>query len=386
MKRAVRNITAAAVGLAAAMLLVLVAPANAAPAPEKASAATEAGDRLVLPKPTGPHPVGREVLHLVDQNRTDPWVPTGPRELMVSVWYPAAAKRGKPVPYATAEESRLLLEIAGLSNVPADTLTRVLPHARASAPPKRTNRRLPLVVVSPGFGDPRWMLTNLAEDLASHGYIVVGVDHTYEGSGITFPDGRVTGCLICERDVDNKEIVANRVRDISFVLDRLLGHATYGRMIDHDRIGVVGHSMGGAAATGTTLADRRVDAGINMDGNFQHTLDRDDLDRPFLMLAANLDLQNTHIDWNAAWEHLTGWRRWLNVPQMEHYSYTDAAFWGPPLVDVSIGELSGARSVEITRTYVAAFFDQHLRNRHSPLLKRPSPRFPEVRFVDPTTE
>jgi predicted dienelactone hydrolase len=345
MKRAVRNITAAAVGLAAAMLLVLVAPANAAPAPEKASAATEAGDRLVLPKPTGPHPVGREVLHLVDQNRTDPWVPTGPRELMVSVWYPAAAKRGKPVPYATAEESRLLLEIAGLSNV-----------------------------------------TNLAEDLASHGYIVVGVDHTYEGSGITFPDGRVTGCLICERDVDNKEIVANRVRDISFVLDRLLGHATYGRMIDHDRIGVVGHSMGGAAATGTMLADRRVDAGINMDGNFQHTLDRDDLDRPFLMLAANLDLQNTHIDWNAAWEHLTGWRRWLNVPQMEHYSYTDAAFWGPPLVDVSIGELSGARSVEITRTYVAAFFDQHLRNRHSPLLKRPSPRFPEVRFVDPTTE
>lgn len=313
MKRSVRKMTAAAVGLAATVLLV--APANAVPVPEQASAMPETGDRLVLPKPTGPHPVGREVLHLVDQSRTDPWVPTGPRELMVSVWYPAAVKQGTRVPYATAEESRLMLESVGVTNVPSDILTRVRPHARSGAPPLRTNRRLPLVVVSPGFSDPRWILTTLAEDLASRGYVVVGVDHTYEGSGVTFPDGRVTGCLLCERDRDFTQIALNRVRDNSFVLDRLLGHATYGRMIDHDRIGVVGHSLGGAAAAGTMLADRRVDAGVNMDGSFFQALDRD-LARPFLLLSA--DEHGKHTDWNAAWEHLTGWRRWLNMPQMEH--------------------------------------------------------------------
>ncbi|MFI7700210.1 alpha/beta hydrolase family protein [Nonomuraea sp. NPDC049480] len=383
MKRAVRSITAAAAGLAAAVLLA--APANAVPAPEKkALALPEAGDVLVLPKPTGSHPVGREVLHLVDQSRMDPWVPTGPRELMVSVWYPAAAERGKRVPYATAEESRLMLESVGVIGVPSDILTRVRPHARAGAPPLRSDRRLPLVVVSPGFSDPRWMLTTLAEDLASRGYVVVGVDHTYEGSGVTFPDGRVTGCLLCEREHrDGKEIVANRARDNSFVLDRLLAHATYGRMIDHDRIGVVGHSMGGAAAAGTMLTDRRVDAGVNLDGGFQQALDRD-LDRPFLMLSAHFD-PNVHIDWNAAWDHLTGWRQWLDVPLMEHRSYSDAPFVGEWL-GVTGWALPGARSVEITRTYVAAFFDRHLRNRHSPLLKWPSPWFPEVRFMGPTAE
>ncbi len=384
MRKTLRAVTAAAVGLAAVVLPM--APVNAVPPPrQKAAAVQDAGDLLVLPKPTGPHPVGREVLHLVDRSRTDPWVPTGPRELMVSVWYPAAAKRGERALYATAGESKVMLEAVGLTAVPPDALTRVRPHARTGAPPLRTRRRLPLVLVTPGFSDPRFMLTTLAEDLASRGYVVVGVDHTYEGSGIAFPDGRVTGCLLCERDQrDGKAIVANRVRDNSFVLDRLFGHATYGRVIDRDRIGVVGHSMGGAAAAATVLADRRVDAGINLDGGFQRSLDRD-LDRPFLMMSADLDLENVHIDWKPAWERLTGWRRWLNVPRMEHRSYSDAPYVGEWL-GVTGWELPGARSVEITRAYVAAFFDQHLRDRRSALLNRPSPRFPEVRFVNPTAD
>ncbi|GLZ02231.1 hypothetical protein [Actinoplanes sp. NBRC 103695] len=336
---------------------------------------------VVLPTPTGPHPVGREVLHLVDRSRTDPWVPTGPRELMISVYYPAVANQGRRAPYATAEESRLMLESVGVTTVPPDSLTRVIPHARTGAPPLRTARRLPLIVLSPGFSDPRFMLTTLAEDLAGRGYVVATVDHTYEGSGVTFPDGRVTGCLLCERpDRDGRAIVANRVRDVSFVLDRLLAHPRYGRMIDHGRIGMAGHSMGGATAAATMLVDRRVDAGVNLDGGFQRSFDTD-LARPFLMLSAGPDPQTTHGDWNAAWAHLTGWRGWLTVPPMEHRSYSDVPVLGEWL-GIGDWELPGTRSVQVTRTYVAAFFDQHLRGRPSPLLDRPSPRFPEVCFVN----
>ena len=54
---------------------------------------------------------------------------------------------------------------------------------------------LPLAVLSPGFTSPRSTLTALAEDLASHGYVVVGIDHTYESFATAFPDGRVTTCL-----------------------------------------------------------------------------------------------------------------------------------------------------------------------------------------------
>jgi pimeloyl-ACP methyl ester carboxylesterase len=190
---------------------------------------------------------------------------------------------------------------------------------------------------------------------------------------------------LCTRSPDWEEVVANRARDISFVLDRLLAPRSawrHGRLIDTGRIAMVGHSIGGASAAATMLTDRRVDAGINMDGTFFPALDRD-LARPFLMLSAGEHGKHGE-NWNDTWSHLTGWRRWLNVPGMEHRSPSDVAFLGEALGRPT-QPIPGARSVEITREYVAAFADQHLRHRHRPLLNRPSQRFPEVDFVGPTT-
>lgn len=334
----------------------------------------------VLPEPTGRHPVGWTRLHLVDQHRTDPWVPTGPRELVVSVWYPAAAPHGDAVPYATAEESRLLLELYGITGVPSDALTGVRTHARAGAPPLRAGHRLPLVVLSPGLAFPRWTLTTLAEDLASRGYAVVGVDHTHEGAAVTFPDGRVAACAVCRGEVGGAAITAGRALDISFVLDEVL--ARYPDAIDPHRVAVAGHSIGGAAAAATMLADARVDAGVDLDGSFQPPLARD-LPRPFLLVSAEDRTAGNRPDWDASWPRLTGWRRWLHLPDAQHASLSDVAVvgeWlglpGPPL--------PGARIVEILRDYLAAFVDLHLRHRAQPLLDGPSPRFPEVRFVGPT--
>lgn len=317
-----RKITAAVAGLAVAMVLVVPTPAAARPR------GAGGADQLVLPAPTGPFPVGWDALHLVDQDRPDPWVPPAPRELMVSMWYPAAVARGARVPYASAEESRLLLALHGVTDAPEDALTRVRTHTRAVAPPSRLPHRRPLVVLSPGFTLPRWTLTALAEDLASRGYVVAGVDHTYEAAAVTFPDGRVAECELCARDLDGPEVAASRARDISFVLDRLLGHQRYGPMIDADRIAAAGHSMGGAAAATTMLADDRVHAGANLDGSFQPALDQD-LARPFLMLGADSHgAPGTHPSWDETWPHLTGWRQWLHVPQMSHMSPSDVAVLG----------------------------------------------------------
>jgi predicted dienelactone hydrolase len=334
---------------------------------------------LVLPAPTGPHPVGMTRLHLVDEDRTDPWVPTGPRELMVSVWYPAAVAHGDRVPYATAAESRLLLDLYGITGAPPDALTRVRTHARAGAPPSHTSHRRPLVVLSPGLAFPRWTLTTLAEDLASRGYVVAGVDHTYEGAAVTFPDGRVARCVVCDGGASGAAITAGRARDISFVLDRVL--ARYPNLIDPDRIVAAGHSIGGAAAATTMLADPRVDAGINLDGSFQPALTQD-LTRPFLVVSAEDRIPGQRLDWDQTWPHLTGWRRWLHVPDAGHTSLSDAAVMTEWL-GLSPQPLPGTRMIEVLRVYVAAFADLHLRHRPQPLLDGPSPRFPEVRFVGP---
>ena len=63
-----------------------------------------------------------------------------------------------------------------------------------------------------------------------------------------------------------------------------------------------------------------------------------------------------------------------------HTSFTDLALLADQTgIDIGAG-LPGARSLEITRAYVRAFFDQHLRGRPQALLDEPSPRYPEVTF------
>jgi hypothetical protein len=64
-----------------------------------------------------------------------------------------------------------------------------------------------------------------------------------------------------------------------------------------------------------------------------------------------------------------------------HASFTDLALLADQ-AGLDIGpHLPGARSLDITRAYVRAFFDQHLRGEPQPLLDQPSPGYPEVTFV-----
>ncbi|MGH3255608.1 MAG: hypothetical protein ACRDOU_09410 [Streptosporangiaceae bacterium] len=87
--------------------------------------------------------------------------------------------------------------------------------------------------------------------------------------------------------------------------------------------------------------------------------------------------------WERDWKHLTAWKRWLVVAGAVHASFTDLALLADQIgIDVA-PHLPGARSLEITRAYVLAHFDQHLRAEPQVLLDGPSPRYPEVTFCSP---
>ncbi|MFD6970248.1 alpha/beta hydrolase family protein [Streptomyces sp. NPDC059949] len=376
MRRRLFLVGAAVATALAGTLSTTTAQAGTRPAPPPAAA-------LVLPAPSGHHPVGRATVHLKDENRADPWVPSEKRELMVSLWYPAVRPSGTPAPYMTAEESVRYMASSGL-DLPADLFAKVATHSTVDATPARVRGGLPLVVLSPGFGMPRATLTGLAEEFAARGYAVAGIGHNYEADGISFPDGRTTSCLACVNR-DYPKVGAVRAEDISFVLDELTGARTAwkrGAPIDPERVAVVGHSAGGFSTVPAMLRDPRVKAGVNMDGNFRFPNDTP-LDRPLLMLG-----QPGHIPggadptWDETWTELTGWKRWLSVDDTGHLSFTDLA----PLakqVGMPLQRLDGDRADAITRTYLTAFVDTHLRGRHTPLLDRPTARFPEVRFHRP---
>ncbi|MER8041443.1 alpha/beta hydrolase [Streptomyces sp. NPDC094032] len=381
--------------LACALALpATVLPAAAAPRATGTSAPAPAPAPLELPAPTGGERVGSTVLHLVDRSRKDPWVPTADgRELMVTLHYPAARRsHGAPAPYTTEAEARLLLGSVSVGDPgAARALAGMDTYSESGVRPAPGKH--PLVLLSPGFGAPRFTLTNLAEDLASRGYVVASVDHAYETSGTALPDGRILTCVACkaldEDGVHGSVVTAARAGDMRFLLDRLTGPRPvwrYAATIDRSRIGMAGHSIGGAAAATAMLADRRIDAGVNMDGSFWDTLPAKGLGgRPFLMLGTDDGMHlpgGQDVTWNATWPLLGGWKRWLTVAGSDHFSFSD----GPVLqrhFGLPAGDIPAERALAVTRAYVGAFFDRHLRGVPQPLLAGPSPLHPEVKFQRP---
>ncbi|MDA1359280.1 hypothetical protein O1R50_06585 [Glycomyces luteolus] len=378
-KRFLLGATALAVTAGATAAAISTAQAETT-APETAAA-------LAIPEPGGEFATGTTQLHLVDENRPDVWVSDEDRELMVSLWYPTAETEGATAPYMTAAEGDLFGQQL---NLPGELLASVETNSIADAEPLAADEPLPLVMLSPGHSFPRATLTGMAEELASQGYAVAAVGHTYEAP-ITFPDGRTTECLTCQQeDLDDRTLVTNRAEDLSFVLDELTEPAAEdsampeGLSIDADHVVVGGHSIGGASSHRAMHADDRFDAGFNLDGTF-FALDPHRLDRPFMMVGGGDDHGSPGQDdtWDKAWKKLDGWKRWITVAGTTHSSMTDFGPLGEQ-AGLNQDDLDGNRSNEIARALVTSFADTHLRgDQEAPVIDAPNDDWPELVFHNP---
>ncbi|HZM75634.1 MAG TPA: hypothetical protein VFC19_07895 [Candidatus Limnocylindrales bacterium] len=361
--------------------------------------------RLTLPRPTGPFRNGTTTLHLIDPARRDPWVPSHPvRELMVNLWYPARETDGHPVmPWLEP----LAWQQFQADNGIAEGLLAVPPtHGHLDAPVDRSGGPRPVLLFSPGSGGNRNGNTYQVEELTSYGYVVVTIDHTHDSSQVQFPDGRLEVRTIPPDTLEiNTEATRVRAADTRFVLDALCalnsGHnpdverrrlpeALVGSL-DLARVAMFGHSMGGATAAWAMLDDRRVRAGINLDGAFYGPAVSAGLDRPFMLMSSEEHDRDNDSTWAEFWSHLRDWRLNLKLRQSGHNSYNDVQAllpqaastigYPPDLVVQLIGTIDPARTIATVRAYLRAFFDLHLRRRDEHLLDGPSPRFPDIEFL-----
>ncbi|MEU0517924.1 lipase [Streptosporangium sp. NPDC006007] len=370
-----------------------------------AAGPTPAPVPLTLPAPTGRHPLGTVWLHLVDRARADPWQDSRPaRELMIQIWYPAHAAPGHPpAPWMSPGGATVFEREQG---IPSGTLLLPATHARLAAPvdPGRCGR--PVLLYSPGLRSDRSLGTVLIEELTSHGYLVVAIDHTYDADQVEFPGGRVETFAVTG-DIDDALIakaLAVRTADTRFVLDRLTalnaGHnADAGRRplppalagaFDLSRTGMLGHSLGGATAAAAIRADRRLRAGVNLDGSLPPPVTAG-TDRPFLLFGSDPGPGPEDPSWDRFLAGQRGWKRELALIGSTHTSFTDletllpqaAPILGltPSQVTQAIGTLDPHRAIHAQRDYVRAFFDLHLRHLDNHLLQRPSPRYPQIRFL-----
>lgn len=392
--------------------VALLAAAVAGQVTPAAARTRPAGVAVTLPAPTGPHRIGTVSLRLVDRSRPDPWVPAQRcRQLMISIWYPARRTSGHHLaPYvAPAVAERLGAET--FHGIPPGRLdwAEVRTHASAGAPADPDGGPRPVVIYSPGSGDPRTWGTALVEELASHGYVVVTIDHTYEAPGVAFPDGSVldNAPVLAElaAAVETgtvpawlEKLLAVRVADTRFVLDRL-GTLPGGlaAVVDPHRVGAVGQSAGGITAAQGMYEDSRITAGIDLDGTLEYNQEPNGtnlmpvavhgLRRPFLLMGREGSDHTTEPSWGAFWSASRGWRRDLTIRGSRHQTYTDLVAVMPQLglpaavVEHGIGTVDPGRALVAQRAYVVSFFDRWLRGRDDHLLDGPSPLYPEVAFV-----
>jgi predicted dienelactone hydrolase len=366
-----------------------------------------------LPRPTGPFAVGVTELHLVDSHREDPFRAGRRRELMVSVWYPAR-RTAEPAPYLPPLTAQVFAEGAAIAlEQPLGTIDWVGAKSHGGLLAPVLPGRRPVVLFSPGFGVPRGLASIGVTELASRGYVVVTVDHTFEAAAVEFPGHRVEVQTLPPAPY---ALLARTTRydDLRFVLDSLERLARgenpdaeqrrlptgLGDVLDLGRIGAYGHSAGGLTSIDLLVGDPRVRAAIDLDGELGYGYDdpadcptvAKGTDRPFLLMGSALTGPGPHShrtdpSWGLFWERSSGWKRDLNLPNGRHYSFVDYQalipwfqrfFPVPPeLIGNTIGSADPDQVLRAMRTYVPAFFDQHLRQRPHDWTHA----LPEVRFI-----
>jgi predicted dienelactone hydrolase len=305
---------------------------------------------------------------------------------------------------------RLLSRVFGL-------LTRdpskVHGHSVRNADVSPQQRSYPVVVMRAGASLEVWNYSTLAEDLASHGYVVVGFDAPYRTFTVVFPDGRVMRRIpennpeLClERTGQERDRCANRVltawtADMAFVLDRLEqlnasdASGKFTGRLDLMRIGAFGHSFGGAAAALFCHEDSRCKAGIDMDGAPHGSVIQAGINRPFMFLLSDhsheSDSEGSQVGANiqSIYDRLPpDGRLRIEIRGANHFLFSDdGALLKSHIVMrtlrmLGIVGIDGRRQLAVTAYCLRSFFDAYLKGAGVSRLNTSSPLYPEIQVLE----
>ncbi|KAH7311811.1 platelet-activating factor acetylhydrolase-like protein plasma/intracellular [Rhexocercosporidium sp. MPI-PUGE-AT-0058] len=355
---------------------------------------TSAQLELQLPKLPGNYQVGTVAFELK--------VASNPRDIMASFFYPADRSCSN-FPLAPAFPPASLAYIAAEAGLPPGFPVTVTTQAHLKASISSTD--FPILIFSTGYGVSRLLYTAMAEDLASLGYIVIVVDHPLDASFIEYPDGRFVNITVTNYENFDAYIpfIDARVQDVRTVLDSLSnttfssqipGLVSRGKIqqLQTSKVGILGHSLGGATAASAMLSDKRFVAGVNLDGSIIGNVTTIGLSKPYLIMENYWHNRTYDATWAEFWTHLRGFKREIRVAQSQHGSYSDylvlldeliaAGIPVPPELKEGFGLIDGKRMLEIESAYVDAFFGKWLKGKSGKLLDGPSKMFPEVTFFN----
>lgn len=350
---------------------------------------------VTLPTPSGEYAVSRVDRALTDAAREEIFTADAgdQRHLVVTFYYPAdPADNAEYAPYLPEASRRALVEQGVPYMLTGLAATQVYENQSIS----EAEASYPVLIFSPGFGALPASYTSLLTEIASHGYIIAVISHTYSTAVTEFPDGTVIPANAAGLNIgigDTFEAMGVVwFADATFVLGELAAinadDPLLAGKLDLTHVGAFGHSFGGATAAMLTAHSENVLAGINMDGSQYGDINIDfPIGKPFMFMASDQNAQTEPTDEELAAAGITredydgtiadfaasqtrllegadpGYSFVLSGSAHNTYA-TDYGFFldgapafFPPEV---IGTLEAETAYTIITRYILTFFDQHV--------------------------
>jgi len=371
---------------------------------------------ITLPTPTGSFAVGRATYAWADDVHSDTLapVPGTKRELLVWIWYPSAAGQSVAMDdYVPAQMRAAARPAGGLLRLLTRDVSKVHGHSTRDSDVSPQPRSYPVVIMRAGASAGVVGYSTLAEDLASHGYVVVGFDAPYRTSVVVFPDGRV----MRRTPENNPELCAGQeqaqqarcvdklltawIADIAFVLDqleRLNSSDVSGKFagrLDKTRVGVFGHSFGGATAAQFCHDDSRCKAGIDVDGQPFGSVVQAGHHQPFMFVLSDhgnsSDPVTRQIQANiqSIYDRLPlDGRLRIVIRGANHFLFSDdGALLKSHIVlrtlrMLGIVGIDGRRQLDVTAYCVRSFFDAYLKGASVSRIEISSRLYPEIQVLE----
>lgn len=381
---------------------------------------------LALPEPTGKYAVGTTNYSFVDREREDTYTedPDDNREITAKVWYPSKEiSEANTAPYFGEELGSAIASGLEIPTEDFNNFVQSIPtNSVANAPIAEAESEYPVLILSHGFGGLPELNTIQAEELASRGYIVVGINHTYDSAVNILSDGTVVPSTAVPEEASESEVselieesIEIRTEDAQFVLDELedinaaddSAELLSGK-IDLNRLGIYGFSLGGATAAKVLSIDSRFQAGVNLDGGLFGDVGEASLAQPFMFLnneafgtgnsSDPFEIELNQVQQSFV-ENLQNDGYEITIAGTQHFNFNDLSFLSPLLANsgIQLGQLEEILSTngdndenfeptdplvasQIISNYTTAFFDRYLKGQKSPLLADDSSPYPEVTF------